>query len=69
MMDEEDKKEDEEQQGMMAKAMHYWRIISHSFRHVIQSLLSYLALITMIVALTLLSSPHFQPGIYDAGED
>ena len=31
-MDEEDKKEDEEQQGMMAKAMHYWRIISHSLR-------------------------------------
>ena len=40
MMDEEDKKEDEEQQGMMAKAMHYWRIISHSLPyHVIQSLL------------------------------
>ena len=70
-MMEEDKKEDEEPQSMMAKAMNYWRIISHSLLyHVIQSLLSYLALITMIVALTLLSfPPHFQPGIHDAGED
>ena len=37
-MMEEDKKEDEEPQSMMAKAMNYWRIISHSLLyHVIQS--------------------------------
>merc|ERR1711871_61881 len=55
----------------MAKAMGYWRMISHSLPyHIIQSLLSYLALITMIVALPLLAfPPHFQPKVQDGGKD
>lgn len=67
---EETKNEEEPPQGAMAKAMHYWRLISHSLPyHIIQSLLSYLALITMIVALTVLAfPPHFNPEVLKAGK-
>ena len=75
MLQEEDEnkkaKEDEVPEGKLAKAMYYWKKISHSLPyHIIQSLLSYLALITMIVALTVLMfPPHFAPKIYDGGKD
>merc|ERR1712023_7101 len=75
MMPEDKKQETEKEegppQGAMAKAMHYWHLISHSLPyHIIQSLLSYLALITMIAALAVLNfPPHFNPQVFDGGKN